>query len=86
MEIALILAHTTLAAALFLCLNWIGKHSLNSGYVQMSTFVETNQAPAFNFLYRSFAPVVFITLISAALYATNLDYFVSNIYMVSKSA
>lgn len=81
MEMELVLAQVTLAILLFLCINWIGKHSLNSGYVQMSAFVKTNEAPAFNFLYRSFAPVVFITLASAILYALNMDYFVSNIYM-----
>ncbi len=48
----------------------------------MSVFVKTDEAPAFNFLYRVFAPVVFITLASAALYSLKQDWVVFNIYLV----
>lgn len=78
----LVLAHTGLTLALFLCINWIGKHSISAGYIQMSMFVKTDEAPAFNFLYRTFAPVVFITIASAILYTIKLDWIVNDIYMV----
>ena len=82
MDTDLVLAHAGLAVILFLCMNWIGKHSLNAGYIQMSVFVKTDEAPAFNFLYRSFAPIVFITLVSALAYKLKLEWIVSNIYLV----
>ncbi len=82
MNIELIFIHAILAMVLFLCMNWIGKHSINAGYIQMSVFVKTDEAPAFNFLYRSFAPVVFITLVSAACYVAKQDWVVTDIYMV----
>lgn len=82
MEVSLIGAHLGLSVMLFLCMNWIGKHSLNAGYIQMSVFVKTDEAPAFNFLYRSFAPVVFITLVSALSYTFKQDWLVEKIYMV----
>ncbi|TOO43718.1 hypothetical protein CGH36_16305, partial [Vibrio parahaemolyticus] len=82
MNIELFFIHAILAMVLFLCMNWIGKHSINAGYIQMSVFVKTDEAPAFNFLYRSFAPVVFITLVSAACYVAKQDWVVTDIYMV----
>lgn len=82
MEVNLTLAHIGLSTVLFLCMNWIGKHSVNAGYIQMSVFVKKDEAPAFNLLYRSFAPVVFITLASAISYTLKLDWIVKDIYLV----
>jgi hypothetical protein len=45
--------------------------------------LETEEAPAFNFVIRVLTPTVFIILISALFYAVNLDRFTSNIYLVS---
>ncbi|WP_216595894.1 hypothetical protein [Flammeovirga sp. OC4] len=64
-------------------MNWIGKHSIHSGYIQLSLFVKSDDAPAFNFVYRSIAPVVYITLVSAILYTFKQDWIIKNIYMVA---
>ena len=51
--------------------------------MQISMFLKTEEAPAFNFLYRIISPIVFLFIVSAILYKLSLDKFVSNIYMVS---
>ncbi len=42
-----------LGIVLFFLINWIGKHSYSIGYMQISIFVKTEEAPALNFLIRS---------------------------------
>lgn len=82
MEYSILLSHLSLSIILFLIMNWIGKHSSNAGYIQMSVLIKADEAPAFNFIYRAFAPIAFITIISALLYAFKYDLFVQNIYLV----
>ncbi len=48
----------------------------------MSLFVKRDEAPMFNFIYRSFAPIAFITLVSSLLYTLKLDWIVKDIYYV----
>lgn len=79
-----ILFHVTSAIILFFIVNIIGKYApTNLGYYQISTFSQTDDAPAFNFLFRILTPVVFIILLSALLYYFNLDQLVKNIYLIS---
>src|SRR5690554_1978824 len=69
---------------LFLLINLIGKYSpTDLKYFQISSFLETDETPAFNFIIRVLTPVVFIIVLSAILYYLNLDEFVVNIYYVS---
>lgn len=82
MDLLLLITHVGLAIALFLCMNWIGRHSLSAGYIQMSVLVKADEAPAFNFLYRAFAPVVFITLCAAILYKIEASWAVKDIHLV----
>lgn len=72
-----------LGIILFFIINWIGKHSYSFGYMQISMFLKTEEAPAFNFLFRILSPIVYLFIISAILYKVNLDKFVVNIYFVS---
>ena len=74
--------HLGLAVALFFLVNWIGRHSLTFGYVQLSAFEGAEEAPAMNFAIRFAGPLVFLVVISAILFGLGLDPFVTNIYWV----
>lgn len=78
----LIWTHVALAVSLFLILNWIGNHSIHAGYIRMSVLAKADEAPAFNFLYRSFSPVAFITLVAAISYKLGQDWIVKDIYLI----
>ena len=75
--------HFVLALLLFFITNWIGKHSYSIGYVDISLYVQDEDAPAFNFIIRVFTPIVYLIVTSATLYQLGLDRFVSGYYMVS---
>lgn len=48
----------------------------------MSVLAKADEAPAFNFLYRVFSPIVFITLASAISYKLQQDWLTERIYLV----
>lgn len=76
--------HIVCSVILFFVINVIGNFApTNLRYFQISGFLETDEAPAFNYSFRVLTPVVFIILLSALLYALNLNYLVINIYMVA---
>lgn len=81
MEILLI--QTFLGIGLFFLINWIGKHSYSIGYMEISIFVKTEEAPALNFLIRVLTPIVYIIIVSTILYYFRLDKYVLNIYLVN---
>src|ERR1700683_51800 len=78
-----LLVQFALAALLFYLVNWIGKHSSAYGYLQLSLFVHSDQAPAFNFILKTFTPSVFIILLATGCYALKIDKFVSGIVLVA---
>jgi hypothetical protein len=78
----LLVAHFLLAVTLFFILNWIGSHSIHAGYIRMSVLAKADEAPAFNFLYRAFSPVAYITVVSAISYKLQQDWIVKDIYFV----
>ncbi|SEG42339.1 hypothetical protein [Flavobacterium urumqiense] len=73
----------TFGVVLFFLINWIGKHSYSIGYRGISIFVKAEEAPALNFLIRVLTPIVYLIIISSALYYFNLDKYVTNIYLVN---
>lgn len=79
----ILLVHVFLGIVLFFLINWIGKHSYSIGYMEISIFVQTEEAPALNFLIRVLTPVVYIIIVSAVLYNFGLDKFVLNIFLVN---
>lgn len=83
MTLDVFLVHSGLALILFLVLNWIGRHSYSIGYMEISMFVRTEEAPAFNLVFRILGPVVFLFICSALLYSIDLDRYVHQIYLVS---
>jgi hypothetical protein len=79
----ILLVHIILGVGLFFVINWIGKHSYSIGYMEISIFVKTEEAPALNFLIRVLTPIVYIIIVSTSLYYFGLDKFVWNIYLVN---
>lgn len=49
----------------------------------MTVFAKSDEAPAFNFVFRVLSPVVYLFLIASILYFFELDRYVYNFYMVS---
>lgn len=82
MSLETLLFHFAFAMILFLTSNWIGAHSYSYGYVQLTLIHQHDDAPIFNLTYRILAPIVFMVLVSAGLYAAHLDYYVANIYLI----
>jgi len=79
----ILLVHIVLGIGLFFLINWIGKHSYSIGYMEISIFVKTEEAPALNFLIRVLTPTVYIIIVSSTLYYFGLDKFVWNIYLAN---
>jgi len=75
--------HVVLAVFLFLITNWIGKHSISVGYMQLSVVAKADDAPAFNFIFRTLSPVVYIVLVSAFSYWFNVEWITTDIYLVA---
>jgi len=72
------------AVILFFLINTIGRFApVDTRYYQITSFLETDEAPAFNFSFRILTPVVFIILISTLLYQLKLDAYVKDIYWIS---
>ena len=62
----------------------IGKYApTDLKYFQISKFLETDEAPAFNFTFRVLTPVVAIIITSVILYKFKLDDYTKNIYLIS---
>jgi hypothetical protein len=72
------------AIVLFFLINTIGKFApVDLRYFQISSFLETDEAPAFNFSFRILTPIVFVILLSALLYSVDLDNYVKDIYFIN---
>ncbi len=76
------LAHFILAVIIFFIINWIGARSISVGYMQMDIVIKEDTAPAFNFLFKVIAPVVFIILSAVFFEAIKLSQFNKNIYLI----
>jgi hypothetical protein len=79
----ILLVQMFLGIGLFFLINWIGRHSYSIGYMEISIFVKTEEAPALNFLIRVLTPIVYIIIVSTILYYFGLDKFVWNIFLVN---
>lgn len=77
-----IIVHWVLAIILFYLINWIGSKSKDYGYLQLSVFAKSDEAPAFNFLLRAATPIAYIMLISATFYYFGFDDYVKNIWLI----
>ena len=82
MDFNVFVVHWLLAIAMFFALNWIGKLAQPSGYLTLDIFVKRDNAPAFNFIFRVFGPIVFVVFAACLLYVAGLDRYVHNIWLV----
>jgi hypothetical protein len=82
MSLEIVLVHALLAIAMFFVLNWIGKLAESAGYLTLDIFLKRDEAPAFNFVFRVFGPVVFVLLAACLLYLAKLDSYVEGIWLV----
>lgn len=80
---SVILVQLSLGVILFFIINWIGKHSYSVGYMQISMFLQKEEAPAFNFFYRIISPIVYLFITSAILYKLGLDEYTEKFYLVA---
>jgi len=80
--VAIIVLDIALAIFLFYALNWIGKYSSAFGYLQLSMFVRSDAAPAFNFILRTLTPTVFIVLVASVCFAFHIDRVVPGLWLV----
>lgn len=77
------LAHFALAVALFFIVNWIGARSVSVGYMQLDIVIQEDTAPAFNFLFKVLAPIVFIVLCAVGFEAVGFSLLNKNIYFIT---
>ena len=78
----IILTHFVLAIILFFIINWIGSKAISVGYMQINIVIQEDTAPAFNFLFKVIAPVVFVVLCAVAFDILKIDTFKTHIYFI----
>lgn len=71
------------AALLFFLVNWVGAHARNFGYIQLSLHLNTDEAPAFNFILKAFAPVVATVLFATLAYSLDVVAFVKDVWLIA---
>lgn len=76
------LSHCGLAILLFFLINWIGARSISVGYMQMSIVIQEDSAPAFNFLFKVLAPIVYMVLCAVFFQSVNLNCLINNCYLI----
>lgn len=81
-RLAMIAGHIFLAFALFMLINWIGKHSKDFGYASTTLFEEPQDSLALNFFIRALAPTVFIVALSAVAVALGYAHLRMGIYWI----
>ncbi len=72
-----------MGVVLFFLINILGKRSNYMGYMQISLFAKTSEAPAFNLLFRVLTPLVYIIIITTIFFKIGFDKYTVNIYMVN---
>lgn len=77
------LTHFALSVVLFFIVNWIGARAISVGYMQMNIVIQEDTAPAFNFLFKVLAPVVFIVLCAVCFETLGISQFNKNIYFLT---
>ncbi len=76
------LIHLVTAIIMFFIVNWMGAKSVSIGYLQMSIVVEEESFPAFNFLFKTIAPVIIMILFVALAQAVHFDSFTIHCYLI----
>lgn len=82
-SVTLWLAHLCLAALAFFAVNWLGRHAISAGYHQISFIADSDDAPAFNTIFRILAPIVFLVVTAGFWYSLGGDAIVAEYYRVT---
>jgi hypothetical protein len=77
------LIYFLLAVLEFFVLNWMGKHSIASGYHRISFIQTVEDSPLFDVVFRVLAPTVFLVVTAAAWYALGFDAIVKHYWWVT---
>lgn len=75
-------AQLAIAVAMFLLVNYLGRRSQSFGYISLSMYPRSDEAPAFNAVFRILTPIVLLLIVAAILYICKLDTLVQHSYMV----
>ena len=78
-----LLLQVLLAIALFLLVNWVGRHASPFGYRSLTLFERVEEAQAFNFVFRVATPQVFLILVAAMLSATGMFWLAQDLWRVT---
>lgn len=76
------IAQFILAIILFFIINWIGSHAFSLGYMQISVVIREDTAPAFNFIFKVIAPIVYLIIISAIAQHFGFIFLINNCYLI----
>lgn len=79
---AIHIVHLAFAILLFFVMNWIGKHSLTLGYMQLSVVFREDTAPAFNFVFKIIGPVVYLILCAVLFQTIKIDSLIDKCYFI----
>lgn len=79
---AIHIVHLLFAILLFFIMNWIGRHSMSLGYMQLSVVYREDSAPAFNFVLKIIGPVVYLILCAVLFQTIELNSLVVNCYFI----
>lgn len=74
--------HFFVALISIFIVNWFGSHSISVGYMQMSIVVKEETAPAFNFIFKTLAPVVFFVFFVVAVQSASRTELVKFSYLI----
>ncbi len=76
------ITHIIAAILLFFIINRIGSHSISAGYMQLSIIAKEENALAFNFLYKTISPIVFLVLFIATVQSIGCPELTQNSYLI----
>ena len=79
----LLACHILIAVVEFFLINWLGRHSVSSGYHRISFIQTVEDSPLFDFAFRVLAPTIFLALSAALWYATGLDGLIQGYWRVT---
>lgn len=77
------IVHFLLALIEFFLINWLGRHSISSGYYWLTTLQDVEQSPLFNATFRILAPTIYLVITAAVWYAIGLDEIVRDYWRVT---
>lgn len=66
----------------FFVINWFGKHMAYSGYMTLSIFYKTDEAPIFNNLFRIISPSILLIVYSLILKLLGFENLIHDLWLI----